>query len=171
MSSYTVLIYYSQLYFCFLDPMFKNTSLHGPRQAEICLRTCQNAQIQIILRRSPCACARSHPGICPSGICLPLIQLYSVQWYCWRQRRSWSDCADAQSDLNLYYPYKFIHSVASNNSVSWQWRLWSDCADAQADLGLRCPHISKETFSHGAAPMVCNIRIVPYAICQKGIHR
>ena len=43
----------------------------------------------------------------------------------------------------------FIHSVVSNGSISGQWRPWS--ADVQADLGFRCPHMPKDTFSHGAA--------------------
>ena len=30
-------------------------------------------------------------------------------------------------------------------------------ADAQADLGIRCPHMSEDTFSHGAAPILHNI--------------
>ena len=45
--------------------------------------------------------------------------------------------------------FSFVHSVISINYVSGQGRPWSDFADAPADLGLRCPHLPKDTFSHG----------------------
>ena len=48
----------------------------------------------------------------------------------------------------------FIHSVASNDSVSGHGRPRSDCVDAQAGLGLRCPHMSEDTFSRGAVKMI-----------------
>ena len=56
--------------------------------------------------RSSCACTKCHPGLCSP----------------------------------------FMHSVASNETLSGQGRSWSDCADAQSDLGLRCPHMPKTRF-------------------------
>ena len=46
-----------------------------------------------------------------------------------------------------------IHCVVPNDSVRGHLRSWSACVDAQVDLGLRCPHMPKDTFSHGAAHM------------------
>ena len=42
----------------------------------------------------------------------------------------------------------FIHSV-----VASEWMPYSDCADSQVDLGLRCPHMPKDTFSHGTGQL------------------
>ena len=71
--------------------------------------------------------------------------------------RKWafrSCCACAKCHPSLCSPV--IQSVVSNDSVGGQWRPWSDCylhitddcADAQADLGIRCPHMTKDKFSH-----------------------
>ena len=52
-----------------------------------------------------------------------------------RFRSSWA--------CSKYHPglcSSFIHSVVSNDSVSWQWMPWSACTDAQADLGLHSLH-------------------------------
>ena len=42
----------------------------------------------------------------------------------------------------------FIYSVVSNDSDS------DKEGPDQADLGLRCPHMPKDTFSHGAARVI-----------------
>ena len=50
-----------------------------------------------------------------------------------------------------------MHSIVSNDSVSWQQRPWSDCAYAKADLRLCCPHMPKDMFLHGAAHMMHHV--------------
>ena len=49
-----------------------------------------------------------------------------------------SSCACPKYHLGLCSP--FIHSVVSNESVSWQWRPWLDWLAVQTDPSLRCPH-------------------------------
>ena len=69
--------------------------------------------------------------------------------------RTCTTCADShhpahtKSQQGIGSP--FIHSVVFNDFISGQWRPWSDCMNVQADLGLRCPHMPKDTFSHGPA--------------------
>ena len=69
--------------------------------------------------------------------------------------RTFSKCTNSDSSQacrksqpGICFP--LLHSVVSDNSVSGQRRPWSDCANAQAGLDLRCPHMSGDTFSHGA---------------------
>ena len=69
-----------------------------------------------------------------------------------KMRRFRSSCACVKYHPGFYSP--FIHSVVSNDSVSWKWRTWSDYADVQADLGLRCPHMPEDTFSHGSTHLI-----------------
>ena len=55
-----------------------------------------------------------------------------------RRLRSYCTCAKYHPDICS----SFIHSVASNYSVSAQWRPYSNCVDAQGDLSLRYPHMT-----------------------------
>ena len=49
--------------------------------------------------RSPCACAKYHPGLCSPFIHFVVSnESVSGQWW------PWSDCADAQADLGLRFP-------------------------------------------------------------------
>ena len=60
---------------------------------------------------SPYACTKYHPGLC-----FPLMHFVMSNDYARGQRRSWSDCADAQADLGLHCPNmpekKFLHGAA-----------------------------------------------------------
>ena len=47
-----------------------------------------------------CTCAKSHPGICS-----PLKQSIISNCSVCGERKPWSDCADAQAELGLYYPH------------------------------------------------------------------
>ena len=60
----------------------------------------------------------------------------------WGQRRSRSDCADAQSDQDLRC--SSIYSAVS--SVWFYIRHWPEYRVAQADLGLRSPQMPGDTF-------------------------
>ena len=71
-----------------------------------------------------------------------------------------SSCACARSRTGICSP--LMHSIESNDSVSGLRRPWSDCADAQSDLGFRCPHMPKDTFSHGATQIYSNPWHVDY---------
>ena len=53
----------------------------------------------------------------------------------------------------------FIHSEASNDSVSGQWGPWSDCVNRQADLGLCSLNMPEDTFSYGAAHIIVTFYI------------
>ena len=66
------------------------------------------------------------------------------------QRRFRSDCAFAQSDLNLLAG-RILDRQGRKDSSCRQRRLCSYCADAQANFSLRWEHISDGTFSHVAA--------------------
>ena len=60
--------------------------------------------------------------------------------------------ARAKSHRGIFFP--LIHTMMTNDFVSGQRRPWSDYANAQAHLGLRCPHMLKDTFSHGTAYLI-----------------
>ena len=71
--------------------------------------------------RSSCACAKSHPGLC-FPLTRSIVSTDSVSG----QRRPWSDCAFAQSDLGLHclarlarrhvFPWCGLHNI-------W-WHVW-----------------------------------------------
>ena len=104
-------------YFCeWMIHLYRNTTLLK-RKMEICLYAKLLRETDIIWAAlsekvhssmceirgfaSSCACARSHPGICS-----PVIRFCSTisnDYDSW-QRRPWSDCAFAQSDLSLRRP-------------------------------------------------------------------
>ena len=82
-------------------------SLYGPLQAQKCLQTF--AKMRRL--RSSCACAKYHPSL--FSLLLHSVvsnDCVSGQW------RSWSDCADAQLDLDLRDPHmledKFSYGAA-----------------------------------------------------------
>ena len=60
---------------------------------------------------SSCICPKSHPSIC-SPLKYSIVSNDSICG----QRRPWSDCANAQSDLGLHYPHMpddmFLQGVA-----------------------------------------------------------
>ena len=55
--------------------------------------------------RSFCACTKYHPGLCSS-----FIHLVSFDTIC-EQRMPWSNCADAQADLDLRCPHMPLQHV------------------------------------------------------------
>ena len=67
--------------------------IYGPCQAKKCLRRCANVRIHIILRMR-----KVSPG--PFQLIYSIVSSDSDS----RQRKSWSDCANAQADLGLCCP-------------------------------------------------------------------
>ena len=57
-----------------------------------------------------------------------------------------SDQPVPNAKFHLGFCFPFVHSLVSDNSVSWQWKPWSDSGYVQADLGLPCPHKLKIVF-------------------------
>ena len=62
------------------------------------------------------------------------------------QRRFRSDCAFAQSDLNLRWEH--FEFLRMQNFFTRTMQIWSDCTNAQTGLSLCCAHLSEGTFSH-----------------------
>ena len=85
---------------------FQHKTALNHRRLE-CIRAASSKKVPSKNRRfrSFCACAKYHPSLCSS-----FIHLVSFDPIC-EQRMPWSDCADAQADLDLRCPHMPLQHV------------------------------------------------------------